>query len=109
MVRFQGRRGECFAGPAAVGSGWRTPLGEVTASPARQLADSIEQLPNRRQAMRSPIYRRHPLQRNQAMRGIHHVTAIAGKPSRNLEFYSRTLGLRLVKKTVNFDDPGTYH
>ena len=43
------------------------------------------------------------------MRGIHHVTAIAGKPSRNLEFYSRTLGLRLVKKTVNFDDPGTYH
>jgi glyoxalase family protein len=43
------------------------------------------------------------------MKGIHHVTAIAGKPARNLVFYTRTLGLRLVKKTVNFDDPGTYH
>jgi glyoxalase family protein len=43
------------------------------------------------------------------MRGIHHVTAIAGSPTRNLSFYTRTLGLRLVKRTVNFDDPGTYH
>ena len=41
--------------------------------------------------------------------GIHHVTAIAGPARRNIEFYTRTLGLRLVKKTVNFDDPGTYH
>lgn len=41
--------------------------------------------------------------------GIHHVTAIAGSTHRNLDFYGRTLGLRLVKKTVNFDDPGTYH
>jgi len=41
--------------------------------------------------------------------GIHHVTAIAGQARRNLEFYKRVLGLRLVKKTVNFDDPGTYH
>ena len=41
--------------------------------------------------------------------GIHHVTAIAGPARRNLDFYTRTLGLRLVKKTVNFDDPGTYH
>ena len=41
--------------------------------------------------------------------GIHHVTAIAGRAQRNLEFYTRVLGLRLVKKTVNFDDPGTYH
>ena len=41
--------------------------------------------------------------------GIHHVTAIAGPARRNVEFYTRTLGLRLVKKTVNFDDPGTYH
>jgi glyoxalase family protein len=41
--------------------------------------------------------------------GIHHVTAIAGQARRNLDFYSRTLGLRLVKKTVNFDDPGAYH
>src|SRR3954453_595562 len=42
------------------------------------------------------------------MSGIHHVTAIAGNASRNVDFYTRTLGLRLVKKTVNFDDPGTY-
>jgi glyoxalase family protein len=43
------------------------------------------------------------------MSGIHHVTAISGRASHNLDFYTRTLGLRLVKKTVNFDDPGTYH
>jgi glyoxalase family protein len=43
------------------------------------------------------------------MSALHHVTAIAGNASRNVEFYSRTLGLRLVKRTVNFDDPGTYH
>lgn len=41
--------------------------------------------------------------------GIHHVTAIAGPARRKLAFYTRVLGLRLVKKTVNFDDPGTYH
>src|SRR3954454_3318764 len=41
--------------------------------------------------------------------GIHHVTAIAGSARRNLDFYTRVLGLRLVKKTVNFDDPRTYH
>jgi glyoxalase family protein len=43
------------------------------------------------------------------MSGIHHVTAISGKAVRNLDFYEHTLGLRFVKKTVNFDDPGTYH
>jgi len=43
------------------------------------------------------------------MSGIHHVTAIAGKAVRNLQFYTQVLGLRFVKKTVNFDDPGTYH
>ncbi|MEW6255592.1 MAG: ring-cleaving dioxygenase [Pseudomonadota bacterium] len=41
--------------------------------------------------------------------GIHHVTAISGPARRNLAFYEGVLGLRLVKKTVNFDDPGTYH
>jgi glyoxalase family protein len=40
---------------------------------------------------------------------IHHVTAIAGDPQRNLDFYTGVLGLRLVKLTVNFDDPGSYH
>jgi len=41
--------------------------------------------------------------------GIHHVTAIASDPQRNLDFYMGLLGLRLVKRTVNFDDPETYH
>lgn len=41
--------------------------------------------------------------------GLHHITAIAGDAQRNYDFYTRILGLRLVKKTVNFDDPGTYH
>jgi glyoxalase family protein len=41
--------------------------------------------------------------------GLHHVTAIAGDPRRNLAFYQEALGLRLVKRTVNFDDPYTYH
>ncbi len=45
----------------------------------------------------------------QAVHGIHHVTAIAADPQENLDFYSGVLGLRLVKKTVNYDDPGTYH
>jgi len=43
------------------------------------------------------------------MPGIHHVTAIAGDPVKNLCFYTCDLGLRFVKKTVNFDDPSTYH
>jgi glyoxalase family protein len=43
------------------------------------------------------------------MPGIHHVTAISGKAERNVAFYAHVLGLRLVKRTVNFDDPGTYH
>ncbi|MEH2510929.1 glyoxalase family protein [Nitrobacteraceae bacterium AZCC 1564] len=43
------------------------------------------------------------------MSGIHHVTAIAGNALRNFDFYTHALGLRFVKKTVNFDDPGTYH
>jgi glyoxalase family protein len=41
--------------------------------------------------------------------GIHHITAIASDPQRTLDFYTQVLGLRLVKLTVNFDDPGTYH
>jgi glyoxalase family protein len=45
----------------------------------------------------------------QAISGIHHVTAIARDPQKNVDFYTEVLGLRLVKKTVNFDDPGTYH
>ena len=41
--------------------------------------------------------------------GLHHVTAIAGNPQRNLDVYAGILGMRLVKKSVNQDDPGTYH
>src|SRR5213592_3820496 len=43
------------------------------------------------------------------LEGIHHVTAITGDAPRNLDFYVRVLGLRLVKKTVNQDDPTVYH
>jgi glyoxalase family protein len=46
---------------------------------------------------------------NSKIAGLHHVTAIASDPQRNLDFYVGLLGLRFVKRTVNFDDPGTYH
>ena len=45
----------------------------------------------------------------QPIPGLHHVTAIASDPQANLDFYTEILGLRFVKRTVNFDDPGTYH
>lgn len=41
--------------------------------------------------------------------GLHHVTAIAGNALKNFDFYTKVLGLRFIKKTVNFDDPNTYH
>src|SRR5215212_9775669 len=41
--------------------------------------------------------------------GIHHITCIAGDAQENVDFYSGVLGMRLVKKSVNQDDPGTYH
>src|SRR5215210_4086357 len=43
------------------------------------------------------------------LEGIHHITAITGDAPRNVDFYVRVLGLRLVKKTVNQDDPTVYH
>ncbi|CRK81244.1 ring-cleaving dioxygenase [Neobacillus massiliamazoniensis] len=46
---------------------------------------------------------------NKKTMGIHHITAIVGHPQENVDFYAGVLGLRLVKQTVNFDDPGTYH
>ena len=45
----------------------------------------------------------------QSISGLHHVTAIASDPQRNLDFYVGLLGLRFIKRTVNFDDPGSYH
>jgi glyoxalase family protein len=47
--------------------------------------------------------------KNKDIFGIHHVTAITGNPQRNMEFYINNLGLRLVKLTVNQDDPTAYH
>ncbi|HDR4901522.1 TPA: ring-cleaving dioxygenase [Bacillus cereus] len=46
---------------------------------------------------------------NKKTMGIHHITAIVGHPQENVDFYAGVLGLRLVKQTVNFDDPETYH
>lgn len=46
---------------------------------------------------------------NNHNKGIHHITAMAGDAQRNADFYVKTLGMRLVKKSVNQDDPGTYH
>jgi glyoxalase family protein len=43
------------------------------------------------------------------LHGVHHITAIATDPQRNIDFYTQVLGLRLVKQTVNFDDPSAYH
>jgi glyoxalase family protein len=43
------------------------------------------------------------------IKGIHHITAIAGSPQKNVDFYAEILGLKFIKKTVNFDDPHTYH
>jgi len=41
--------------------------------------------------------------------GLHHITAVSGPPKENYNFYHKILGLRFTKKTVNFDDPSTYH
>jgi glyoxalase family protein len=49
------------------------------------------------------------IQKSKGVLGIHHITAIARNPQRNIDFYSGLLGMRLVKLTVNFDDPTTYH
>jgi catechol 2,3-dioxygenase-like lactoylglutathione lyase family enzyme len=46
---------------------------------------------------------------NAVLSGIHHITAIASDPQANFDFYTKFVGLRFVKKTVNFDDPGSYH
>ncbi|HNB53694.1 MAG TPA: ring-cleaving dioxygenase [Anaerolineales bacterium] len=43
------------------------------------------------------------------IQGLHHITAVASNPQKNVDFYHLLLGQRLIKRTVNFDDPGTYH
>jgi glyoxalase family protein len=49
------------------------------------------------------------METNHMTTGIHHITAVSGEIDRTLDFYGRVLGLRLVKRTVNYDDPATYH
>jgi glyoxalase family protein len=63
----------------------------------------MDQLHHRIQAKTDELHMLIPIS------GIHHITAIASDPQRNLDFYTNVLGLRLVKRTVNFDDPGSYH
>ena len=46
---------------------------------------------------------------SRTVQGIHHITAICGDAQENLDFYAGVLGMRLVKRSVNQDDPGTYH
>ena len=48
-------------------------------------------------------------EKNSQIHGIHHITAISGPAKQNYDFYTGVLGLRFIKKTVNFDDPFTYH
>jgi len=43
------------------------------------------------------------------IKGLHHITAVSGPPQENFNFYRNKLGLRFIKKTINFDDPFTYH
>ncbi|MEX0994872.1 MAG: VOC family protein [Balneolaceae bacterium] len=45
----------------------------------------------------------------ETINGIHHITAVSGQPQENINFYTGILGLRFTKRTVNFDDPFTYH
>jgi glyoxalase family protein len=54
-------------------------------------------------------YKRGEMKMGKRTAGIHHITAIVGHPQENVDFYAGVLGLRLVKRTINFDDPGTYH
>lgn len=62
-----------------------------------------------RLAAMSATHHTSPTPATASLLGIHHVTAFAKSPQENLDFYTRVLGLRCVKRTVNFDDPGTYH
>lgn len=49
------------------------------------------------------------LRANMQLTGLHHVTAVTGNASRNVQFYTQVLGMRLVKKSVNQDDVSAYH
>jgi catechol 2,3-dioxygenase-like lactoylglutathione lyase family enzyme len=79
-------------------------MGRYPGRPATPVGASREKEKNRR-----PVQVSGRAIMESAILGIHHVTAIASDPQRNLDFYTEVLGLRLVKRTVNFDDPSTYH
>lgn len=49
------------------------------------------------------------MQKHPSIPGLHHITAVSGPPQENFDFYRNILGLRFIKKTINFDDPFTYH
>jgi glyoxalase family protein len=63
----------------------------------------------RNQSFKTGFYEQGGLKMNKKTMGIHHITAIVGHPQENVDFYAGVLGLHLVKQTVNFDDPETYH
>src|SRR5438132_6235137 len=71
------------------------------------LSPQSDSVPNR--PVRLGRQDRHPSLMESKIRGLHHVTAIASDSQRNLDFYVGLLGLRFVKRTVNFDDPASYH
>lgn len=72
------------------------------------LVNNDEQIYNTREDNRHTGFDKGDVMTHKVL-GIHHITAISGAPHENYNFYVRTLGLKLVKKTVNYDDPGTYH
>src|SRR5947209_2457407 len=76
--------------------------------PCSQSLPSSDSIPSRVSLPTERETRDRSLMENK-IRGLHHVTAIASDPQRNLGFYVGLLGLRFVKRTVNFDDPGSYH
>ena len=82
------------------------PLGQQRPTQANQRPASNSP-PSRRSAARYPAF--FPCLMEDHILGLHHLTAIAGDARRNYTFYTQVLGLRFLKKTVNFDDPGTYH
>src|SRR5271155_1086894 len=86
---------QAWRGPLAVPTGW----GSSTPRPCSDLM----------QAKPAKALKQRAARKGSPMAGIHHVTAISGNATRDLQFYKDVVGLRFGKKTVNFDDPGTYH
>src|SRR5215475_369940 len=109
------RAPSCSLAPALVNSPGN--IGSITQDLACSVALTKRQLWEPQESWRWRSSKKWDRDRNrpevnamiQTIRGIHHVTAIAIDPQANIDFYTQVVGLRLVKGTVNFDDPGTYH